>query len=128
MTRSMTETSGPSPEQFRRRASLLCCLSFLLFLGCFTTSTAQTNFPVQLEDNVQLVGILNHPALVESSGLTASKNYPGVFWTHNDDGEPFIFAINRRGEHLGAFQVQGASLIDWEAISADDRGNLYLAD
>ncbi|MGZ8940024.1 MAG: lamin tail domain-containing protein, partial [Limisphaerales bacterium] len=89
---------------------------------------AQTNFPVQLENNVSLVGSLNHPALIESSGLTASKQHPGVLWTHNDDGEPFIFAMNRRGEHLGAFEVKGANLIDWEAISADDHGNLYLAD
>ena len=32
------------------------------------------------------------------------------------------------GKQLGAFEVQGATLIDWEAISTYDSGNLYLAD
>jgi hypothetical protein len=111
---------------------LLVLLSAYLlhFPGSFaqTNSVPPTNFPVRLDEDVWRVGYLAHPALEESSGLTASHSYTNVFWTHSDDGVPFIFAVNRRGEHLGAFEVQGANLIDWEAISADGLGNLYLAD
>ena len=105
----------------------LCIWMLTLCAGSILVS-AQTNAPGPITRTVSVVGSLQHPALVESSGLVASSNYPEVFWTHNDGGEPFIFAINRQGEHLGAFEVQGANLIDWEAITRDDFGNLYLAD
>ncbi len=127
----MTQSSGVrikiGPAIFSRYCALLQV--FILALVC--NSHAQTNLPPELPelpDSVQLKGFLEHPAIIESSGLVASRQYPGVFWTHNDDGEQFLFAIDETGRHLGAFQVQGATLIDWEAISTDDRGNLYLAD
>lgn len=112
-------------------AIALSCLSALLFCANSfgqTNSIPSTNFPARLDEDVWRVGYLAHPALNESSGLTASRQYANVFWTHSDDGLPFIFAVNRRGEHISAFEVQGANLIDWEAISADEHGNLYLAD
>jgi len=65
----------------------------------------------------------------ESSGLTASRRYPGVFWTHNDSGDvPRLFAVDGRGRLRGVFAVEGASHVDWEAITADLSGNLYIAD
>src|SRR6185503_2198976 len=64
----------------------------------------------------------------EGSGLAASRRYPGVIWTHNDGGYQFLFAINKSGDYLGAFQIVGANLIDWEALASDGDGNLYLAD
>jgi hypothetical protein len=109
---------------------VLLLLAILLFCAnslAQTNSIPLTNFPARLGEDVWRVGYLAHPALSESSGLTASS-YTNAFWTHSDDGIPFIFAVNRRGEHLAAFEVQGANLIDWEAISADGLGNLYLAD
>ncbi len=73
------------------------------------------------------VGRLRHFAIAESSGLVASRQYPGVIWTHNDGGYQFLFAVNKSGRKLGAFQVPG-NLIDWEDIAIDNAGNLYLAD
>jgi len=78
---------------------------------------------------ISVSGQLEHPAIAESSGLAASVRYPGVFWTHNDTESPaFLFAINAQGAHLGAYEVQGGDLIDWEATALDEVGNLYLAD
>src|SRR5688572_16033969 len=73
------------------------------------------------------VGRLRHFAITESSGLVASRQYPGVLWTHNDGGFQFLFAVNKFGLKHGAFQVPG-NLIDWEDIATDNAGNLYLAD
>jgi len=65
----------------------------------------------------------------ESSGLTASRRYPGVFWTHNDSGDtPRIFAVEASGRLRGEFSVMGAEHIDWEAVTADLSGHLYIAD
>jgi hypothetical protein len=108
------------------RCRALIYLFALALVIC--SSRAQTNLPPELPDSIQLNGFLEHPAIIESSGLVASRQFPGGYWTHNDDGEQFLFAIDETGKDLGAFQVQGTTLIDWEAIATDDRGNLYLAD
>jgi len=76
---------------------------------------------------VTQMGTLRHPTISESSGLVASRHYPGVLWTHNDGGPQFLFAVNRFGKLLGAVWVPG-NLIDWEDIAIDNAGNLYLAD
>src|SRR5687767_1889453 len=73
------------------------------------------------------VATFEHPGIVESSGLAASRRFPGVLWTHNDDRFQFLFAVNGTGKFIGAFQVPGR-LIDWEDIALDNAGNIYIAD
>jgi hypothetical protein len=65
--------------------------------------------------------------ITESSGLVASRRYPGILWTHSDGGYQFLFAINTNGHRIGAFGVPG-NLIDWEDIAIDPAGGIYLAD
>ncbi len=101
--------------------SIVLVLALLL---AHSLALAQTN----VAEGVIQVGTISHFAISEGSGLTASSRYPGVIWTHNDGGYQFLFAINRAGDYLGAFQVTGANLIDWEAVASDGNGNLYLAD
>jgi hypothetical protein len=75
------------------------------------------------------LGRIDHKAITESSGLAASRQHPGVFWTHNDSGSgPFIFAITREGKFLAEYPVSTVRNTDWEAIAADDQGHLYVAD
>ncbi len=78
--------------------------------------------------NIQPYGRLNDPELVESSGLTASRNHPRVFWTHNDDGSPTLFAVDRRGKMVQSYVLPGARNRDWESIALDDEGFLYILD
>lgn len=111
-------------RKVRRRLTLLPAIGVVSLLPFVPPIQAQTNGA----DGVMRVGTISHFAISEGSGLTASSRYPGVVWTHNDGGYQFIFAINRVGDYLGAFQVTGATLIDWEAIASDGGGNLYLAD
>jgi len=81
-----------------------------------------------------IVGQLKNRAIVESSGLTASRISPGVYWTHNDSGDgPFIFAFNARGGSLGVWRVAGADARDWEDIAAGPgpqagKSYLYIGD
>ncbi len=67
--------------------------------------------------------------LTEPSGLVASRKNPGVFWTHNDSGdEARLFAVTADGQLLGEYAIEGATAIDWEAITTDASGRLYVAD
>ena len=74
------------------------------------------------------VGRLDHKQIPESSGLVASRKHPGVFWTHNDSGNgPVLFAVTREGKLLAEFNVNVRNN-DWEAVTADDEGHLYVGD
>ncbi|HEY4332215.1 MAG TPA: hypothetical protein VGM78_06585, partial [Ilumatobacteraceae bacterium] len=65
------------------------------------------------------VGRITDPALVELSGLAASRAYQGVLWAHNDSGDtPRLFALSDAGASLGTYTVPGATAIDWEDIAA----------
>ncbi len=65
------------------------------------------------------LGVLEHPALKESSGLAASRRDPGVLWTHNDSGgKPRLFACTIQGQHLAVVRIQGVGARDWEDIAA----------
>jgi hypothetical protein len=64
----------------------------------------------------------------ESSGLeqTATR---GVFLTHNDAGNAAeLYRINAAGKLLATLPVAGAENVDWEDITRDSQGNIYIAD
>jgi hypothetical protein len=71
-------------------------------------------------------GVIAHAAVRESSGIVASRRYPGVFWTHNDRGNAAaIYAVSKEGKLLAEFGVD-ASADDWEDIAIDGQGRLYI--
>ncbi len=74
------------------------------------------------------VGRLVHKPIAEASGIVASRQYPGIFWVHNDSGnDATIYAVRRDGTLVGEFPVEAPNL-DWEDIAADDLGHLYIGD
>ena len=67
----------------------------------------------------------------EASGLAVSRRVPGRLWTHNDSGEPVLFALDERGSVTGQLRISGATVEDWEAIASArcDAGScLYIGD
>jgi len=83
------------------------------------------------------VAHVQFPDLRESSGIVASRRHPGVFWSHNDSGDTArLFAFRRDGgavyppdtaEYHG-IDVAAAANRDWEDITTDDAGQLYIGD
>lgn len=69
------------------------------------------------------------PAVDESSGLEASVRWPGVYWTLNDSGDqPRLFAVTGEGRLLRSVPVEGATNVDWEDLTQDEAGHLWIAD
>jgi hypothetical protein len=69
----------------------------------------------------------------ESSGIAASRITPGVFYTHNDSGDPpRFFRFDRTGQVTGVFTLGGAAAaVDWEdmaSVSTAFQRYLYLGD
>jgi len=74
-------------------------------------------------------GVSLDRSIREPSGLTASPQHAGVFWVHGDSGAGnWLFAVNREGERIARLRVKGAVNVDWEDITHDDQGNLWLGD
>jgi hypothetical protein len=72
---------------------------------------------------------LKAPALQEVSGIVASRRRPGVFWVLNDSGDRSrLFAIDRQGALLSEVRVAGAKNVDWEDLTTDADGYLYIGD
>ncbi|QDT72205.1 hypothetical protein [Lacipirellula limnantheis] len=73
----------------------------------------------------------------EHSGIVKSRNWPDLFWMHNDSGdEPRIYPVRRSGEVVPSerepenpgVQIAGAINVDWEDVTVDDRGRVIVGD
>ncbi|HEX2078429.1 MAG TPA: hypothetical protein VHG08_11995 [Longimicrobium sp.] len=53
----------------------------------------------------------------ESSGAAVSRAHDGIFWTHNDSGDPLLYAVDTEGRTVGRVRVAGAEVEDWEDIA-----------
>lgn len=78
--------------------------------------------------DVEKIATIADPDIRECSGIVASRQYPDVFWVHNDGKKERLYAINRKGVTIAAFKITGAKFHDWEDIALDAHNNLYAAD
>lgn len=97
------------------------CSRLFAVLALFLTASA-------CGANVDRIGKIADPEIKECSGIAASRQYPDVFWVHNDGKKDHLYAINRKGATLAEFKVKGAEFHDWEDIALDADNNLYAAD
>ena len=73
-------------------------------------------------------GRLDERRIPEASGIVKSRRHAGIFWVHNDSGNPpLLFAIRGDGRIVRQFRLAIPN-IDWEDIAIDDQGHLYLGD
>jgi len=57
------------------------------------------------------------PGISEASGLAISRRSAGRLWTHNDSGQPVIFALDTKGAIVGQVRLTAATVEDWEALA-----------
>ncbi len=79
-----------------------------------------------------VLGDLGESGPTEASGLAASRDRPGVLYTHDDGGEPVLYALDEAGVLVESHGVEGAEVVDWEDLATGpcpDGGNcLYIGD
>ncbi|MFI6936716.1 WD40 repeat domain-containing protein [Streptomyces sp. NPDC050287] len=74
---------------------------------------------------------ISDPRITESSGLAASRQHPGIYWTHNDsDDGAFIYAVDSRtGKTVATVTLTGVGRPrDVEAISIGPGNQIYVGD
>ena len=65
--------------------------------------------------------------LNEISGLVFLNDT--VLVAHNDGGdEPLLYFLNLKGEQFHQVRIENATNVDWEDITTDGKGTLYIAD
>jgi len=72
---------------------------------------------------------LHASGLREVSGVTKSPKHENIYWVHGDSGQAArLYAVRADGEIVARMDVTGAANVDWEDITADDEGHLYIGD
>lgn len=68
-------------------------------------------------EDSSLIAEVDSLAINESSGLAASKQRPGLWFTHNDaGGSAELYVFSETGDHVETHAVVGAAFRDWEAL------------
>ena len=102
-------------------------LIFAIGIGLYTATAA----PAAVIDTPpwQPTGKYIHPAIKESSGIVASRQFEGVYWTLNDSGNPAtLYATKLNGELIEEIAVKGSRNFDWEALGIDDKNQLWIGE
>ncbi|NER16929.1 hypothetical protein [Spongiivirga citrea] len=91
-------------------------LSCLTFVGC-TQDYGQLKYITKLPD-----------VLEENSGISKiSEN--GLFWFVNDSGnKDHLYGVNEKGQLIRDIKIKGAKNKDWEDLTKDEEGNIYIGD
>ncbi|MEV6616724.1 WD40 repeat domain-containing protein [Streptomyces sp. NPDC051051] len=74
---------------------------------------------------------IEDPRITESSGLAASRQHPGVYWTHNDsDDGPYLYAVDgSTGRTVARLTLTGIGTPrDVEAISIGPDNRILVGD
>ncbi|WLW54159.1 WD40 repeat domain-containing protein [Streptomyces sp. YU58] len=74
---------------------------------------------------------IKDPRITESSGLAASRQHPGIYWTHNDqDTGAYLYAVDSgTGETVARITLTGVGTPrDVEAIAMGPDNQLYVGD
>lgn len=70
------------------------------------------------DGRVTEAGTIQNEAIVEASGIAASRVESGAYWIVNDSGNAsVVYAVDERGDELAAISVRGVLGFDWEDIA-----------
>ena len=103
-------------------------LMFTISIGFCTAVAAAPQDPIDTPP-WQPTGQYTHPDIQESSGIVASRQFEGVYWTLNDSGNPAaLYATKLNGELIQKIAIKGSGNFDWEALGIDDKNQLWIGE
>ena len=110
----------------------------LICVGLAATVASALELPkIEPVALMPLANLEGPPGSREVSGIVPSRQWPGVFWVHNDSGdETRIYPVGRDGKLFKSARsvdkpgvlVGGVINSDWEAIALDASGRVIIGD
>ena len=96
--------------------------TYLLVLACaLLAGCSGPDAPAERQETrigFEVAGRLENPKIIEASGLARSQREPGVLWTINDSGKPYLYALDHEGQHLGRVDLNKSDNRDWEDLAS----------
>ncbi len=111
----------------------LALLAAALLAGAFAVPASASAFAADADDGPGGSDgfTIKDPRITESSGLAASRQHPGVYWTHNDqDTGAYLYAVDgSTGETVARVTLTGVGTPrDVEAIAVGPGNRLFVGD
>ena len=107
-----------SMAMYIRKLFCFTPIALLLVSACDSQNVNKIAEAEPLPVTVERTGWLASSKLREASGMQASHSRDGDFFLHNDEGKPFIYAIDATGADLGRIYIVPAKNKDWEDITS----------
>ena len=102
-------------------------ISFMRNLLIAAIALFCTNCKQSAQQKIEVVTALPNE-IKESSACEISKA-SDLVWTIEDQGnENLLFGFNKNGELIRKIRITNIENNDWEDLSSDDQGNLYIGD
>ena len=99
-----------------KNLATLLLLTATCLAGCSGSDASAGRAPGQME--FVAAGRVENDKINEASGLARSQRQPGVLWTMNDSGKPWLYAIGLDGAHLGRVDLNDSDNRDWEDLAS----------
>lgn len=73
--------------------------------------------------------LFSMPKKIKESSAVEVTEKSDLIWTLEDSGnKPLLFALNIKGELINTVEITNAQNKDWEDLTSDKDGNLYIGD
>ena len=102
-------------------------ISFMRNLLIAAIALFCTNCKQSAQQKIEVVTAL--PNEIKESSACEISNASDLVWTIEDQGnENLLFGFNKNGELIRKIRITNVENNDWEDLSSDDQGNLYIGD
>lgn len=106
-------------------------LAGILLMGAFTLPAATSASAADGDGKGDEGFTISDPRITESSGLAASRQHPGIYWTHNDqDTGAYLYAVDSAtGRTVARITMTGVGTPrDVEAIAIGPDNQIWVGD
>lgn len=102
---------------------IFCAITSLLFTGCNPKSQHE-----QVKNDTLQIDFSLPSKLKEVSGITLSGDKKTAWAIEDQGNKNIIYGVDQKGNLIAEVLVENADNTDWEDITADPQGNMYIGD
>lgn len=103
--------------------NIFCAVASILLMGCNPKTQSE-----QPKDNTLKVEFSLPKKLKEVSGIALSQDKKTIWAIEDQGNKNVVYSLDNSGKLVSDVLVKNAENNDWEDITADSQGNIYLGD